>query len=77
MYIYSAYLPLSSFLECYMRLESVKLEKSAIVHGQESKCFSVEPVLRCLPGCDAVKTIIVDVGYHCLSAGESQNITAD
>ncbi|TNN69111.1 Vitellogenin-2 [Liparis tanakae] len=54
--------------DCYMRLESVKLEKQVILHGQASKCFSVEPVLRCLPGCDAVRTTIVDVGYHCLPA---------
>nr|XP_061832120.1 vitellogenin-2-like isoform X2 [Nerophis lumbriciformis] len=52
--------------ECYMKLESVKLEKQAIVHGQESKCFSVEPVLRCLPGCMPLRTTNLSVGYHCL-----------
>ncbi|KAG7217480.1 hypothetical protein INR49_021405 [Caranx melampygus] len=52
--------------ECYMNLESVKLEKQMILHGQESKCYSVEPVLRCLPGCMPVRTTTVTVGYHCL-----------
>uniref|UniRef100_A0A8C3AJM4 Phosvitin n=1 Tax=Cyclopterus lumpus TaxID=8103 RepID=A0A8C3AJM4_CYCLU len=52
--------------ECYMRLESVKLERQVIVYGQKSKCFSVEPVLRCLPGCVPVRTTAVNVGYHCL-----------
>uniref|UniRef100_A0A3P8VY26 Vitellogenin-2-like n=1 Tax=Cynoglossus semilaevis TaxID=244447 RepID=A0A3P8VY26_CYNSE len=54
--------------ECHMKLESVKLEKQIMVHGQESKCYSVEPVLRCLPGCMPVRTTTVSVGYHCLPA---------
>lgn len=71
MYNYSAYLPFSPFSECYMKLESVKLEKQVILHGQESKCYSVEPVLRCLPGCVPMRTTAVNVGFHCLPAGES------
>ncbi|XP_061635716.1 vitellogenin-2-like isoform X2 [Phyllopteryx taeniolatus] len=59
--------------ECYMKLESVKLEKQIILHGQESKCFSVEPVLRCLPGCLALRTTTVSVGFHCLPADTSLN----
>lgn len=60
------------FPECYMRLESVKLEKQMILHGKESKCYSVEPVLRCLPGCMSVRTTSVTVGFHCVPAGESE-----
>ncbi|KAM3876385.1 vitellogenin-like [Diretmus argenteus] len=52
--------------ECYMKLESVNLEKQMIVHGQDSKCYSVEPVLRCLPGCLPLRTAPVTVGFHCL-----------
>ncbi|KAL2090118.1 hypothetical protein ACEWY4_014806 [Coilia grayii] len=52
--------------QCHMRLESVKLEKQIIVNEQNSKCYSVEPVLRCLPGCLPVRTMPVTVGYHCL-----------
>ena len=55
-----------------MKLESVKLEKQMILHGEESKCFSVEPVLRCLSGCTPLKTIPVTVGFHCLPAGKSK-----
>ncbi|XP_034529933.1 vitellogenin 2 [Notolabrus celidotus] len=51
---------------CYMKLESVKLEKQVLLHGEESKCYSVEPVLRCLPGCMPVRTTPVTIGYHCL-----------
>ncbi|XP_054645281.1 vitellogenin-2-like [Dunckerocampus dactyliophorus] len=59
--------------ECYMKLESVKLEKQLTVHGQESKCFSVEPVLRCLPGCMPLRTTTVSVGFHCLPADSRLN----
>lgn len=55
-----------------MKLESVKLEKQVTLQGQESKCYSVEPVLRCLPGCMSVRTTPVRVGYHCVSAGASE-----
>lgn len=57
--------------ECHLKLESVQLEKQVNIHGHESKCYSVEPVLRCLPGCLPVKTTAVTVGFHCLPAGES------
>nr|SOX60631.1 vitellogenin Ab [Solea senegalensis] len=59
--------------ECYMKLESVKLEKQMILHGQESKCYSVEPVLRCLPGCMPVRTTTVTVGFHCVPADSNMN----
>lgn len=54
-----------------MKLESVQMEKQVTLHDQESKCFSVEPVLRCLPGCFPVKTTTVTIGFHCVPAGES------
>uniref|UniRef100_A0A667ZJG6 Vitellogenin-like n=1 Tax=Myripristis murdjan TaxID=586833 RepID=A0A667ZJG6_9TELE len=57
--------------ECRVRQESVLLEKQMTIHGQESKCYSVEPVLRCLSGCFPVKTTPVTVGFHCLPVGES------
>ncbi|XP_034085808.1 vitellogenin-1-like [Gymnodraco acuticeps] len=59
--------------ECRMKLESVQLESQINIHGQESKCFSVDPVLRCLPGCFPVKSTSVTVGYHCLPADAAQN----
>nr|BAE43870.1 vitellogenin [Pagrus major] len=59
--------------ECRMKLESVQLEKQVNIHGQESKCFSVEPVLRCLPGCFPVKTTTVTIGYHCMPAESALN----
>nr|AVA30492.1 vitellogenin Aa [Scatophagus argus] len=59
--------------ECRMKLESVQLEKQMIFHGEDSKCFSVEPVLRCLPGCFPVKTTAITVGYHCVPADFNLN----
>ncbi|XP_068447342.1 vitellogenin-2-like [Clinocottus analis] len=59
--------------ECYLKHESVKLEKQVILHGQESKCFSAEPVLRCLPGCIPTRTTTVNVGYNCLPADSELN----
>ncbi|XP_061152871.1 vitellogenin 2 [Syngnathus typhle] len=59
--------------ECYMTLESVKLEKQMVVHGQESKCYSVEPVLRCLAGCMPLRTTTVSIGFHCLPADTRMN----
>uniref|UniRef100_A0A672JP10 Uncharacterized protein n=1 Tax=Salarias fasciatus TaxID=181472 RepID=A0A672JP10_SALFA len=59
--------------QCLMRLESVKLEKQVNVFGQNSKCYSVEPVLRCLAGCMPVRTTTVSVGYHCVPSGEPTN----
>uniref|UniRef100_A0A8D0ARZ0 Phosvitin n=1 Tax=Sander lucioperca TaxID=283035 RepID=A0A8D0ARZ0_SANLU len=61
--------------ECYMKLESVKLEKQVVLHGQESKCYSVEPVLRCLAGCMPVRTTTATVGYHCLPADSNLNVS--
>ncbi|XP_070816139.1 vitellogenin-2-like isoform X2 [Chaetodon trifascialis] len=61
--------------ECYMQLESVKLEKQVTLHGQDSRCYSVEPVLRCLPGCMPVRTTTATVGYHCLPADSNLNLS--
>ncbi|XP_072245542.1 vitellogenin-2-like [Leuresthes tenuis] len=59
--------------ECYVKLESVKLEKKVTLQGEESKCYSVEPVLQCLPGCMPVRTTGVTVGYHCLPIDSNLN----
>ncbi|KAJ8408505.1 hypothetical protein AAFF_G00259190 [Aldrovandia affinis] len=52
--------------QCRVKQESVKLEKKMILDGQESKCYSVEPVLRCVPGCTPLRTAPVTVGFHCI-----------
>ncbi|KAF3690857.1 Vitellogenin-1 Vitellogenin I [Channa argus] len=75
-YAHSWVLPAESCrdtVECRMNFESVQLEKQVNSHGEEPKCFSVEPVLRCLPGCFPVKTTTVTVGFHCLLTDSAQN----
>lgn len=59
--------------ECYMKAESVKLDRQISLNSQDSKCYSVEPVLRCLPECTPVRTTTVNVGFHCVPTSESQN----
>ncbi|KAJ8376408.1 hypothetical protein SKAU_G00069880 [Synaphobranchus kaupii] len=59
--------------QCNIKQESVKLEKQMILDGQESKCYSVEPVLRCLPGCSPQRTTPVTVGFHCIPADSNVN----
>uniref|UniRef100_A0A3Q3AFJ4 Vitellogenin-2-like n=1 Tax=Kryptolebias marmoratus TaxID=37003 RepID=A0A3Q3AFJ4_KRYMA len=59
--------------ECFMQLESVKLEKQASLDGEQAKCYSVEPVLRCLPGCMPLRTTFVNVGYHCVPLESNLN----
>lgn len=57
--------------ECRMRHESVQLEKQGNMQTQNSECYSVDPVLRCMPGCFPARTTNVTVGFHCLPAGSS------
>ncbi|NWR93798.1 VIT2 protein, partial [Furnarius figulus] len=60
---------------CKLRRLFVKLEKTVQLAGVESKCYSTEPVLRCLKGCIATKTTPVTVGFHCLPADSATSLT--
>uniref|UniRef100_A0A8B9FAA0 Phosvitin n=1 Tax=Amazona collaria TaxID=241587 RepID=A0A8B9FAA0_9PSIT len=60
---------------CKLRRSFVKLEKTVQLAGVESKCYSTEPVLRCLKGCSATKTTPVTVGFHCLPADSATSLT--
>ncbi|KAF4097788.1 hypothetical protein G5714_021796 [Onychostoma macrolepis] len=62
--------------KCYMRFETVKLEKQRS-DRQASKCYSVEPVLRCLPGCLPNRTSHITVGYYCLPSNLRLNPSAN
>ncbi|XP_061095840.1 vitellogenin-like isoform X1 [Conger conger] len=59
--------------QCHIKQESVKLEKQMILDGQETKCYSVEPVLRCVPGCSPQRTTPVTVGFHCIPTDSNMN----
>ncbi|NXM98432.1 VIT2 protein, partial [Sylvia borin] len=60
---------------CKLRRSFVKLEKSVQLAGVESKCYSTEPVLRCIKGCSATSTAPVTVGFHCLPADSATSLT--
>ncbi|NWU50177.1 VIT2 protein, partial [Dromas ardeola] len=60
---------------CKLRRSFVKLEKTVQLAGVDSKCYSTEPVLRCMKGCSATKTTPVTVGFHCLPADSATSLT--
>ncbi|KAK2540266.1 vitellogenin-2-like protein [Columba guinea] len=66
------YDPLQS--SCKLRRSFVKLEKTVQLAGVESKCYSTEPVLRCMKGCSATQTASVTVGFHCLPADSATSL---
>ncbi|NXX13848.1 VIT2 protein, partial [Podargus strigoides] len=60
---------------CKLRRSFVKLEKTVQLAGVESKCYSTEPVLRCMKGCSVTETAPVTVGFHCLPADSATSLT--
>ncbi|XP_073699963.1 vitellogenin [Garra rufa] len=62
--------------QCHMRLETVKLENKKS-DWQLSKCYSVEPVLRCLPGCLPIRTSHITIGFYCLPSDFRMNPSAN
>ncbi|KFQ32197.1 Vitellogenin-2, partial [Merops nubicus] len=60
---------------CKLRRSFVKLEKTVQLAGVESKCYSTEPVMRCMKGCSATSTTPVTVGFHCLPADSATSLT--
>ncbi|NXL46209.1 VIT2 protein, partial [Podilymbus podiceps] len=51
---------------CKLQRKFVKIEKPVAFEKKAAKCFSVEPVLCCVEGCSATKTVPVSVGFHCV-----------
>ncbi|KFV45740.1 Vitellogenin-2, partial [Tyto alba] len=58
---------------CKLRRKFVKIEKPA-AFAKAAKCFSVEPVLRCMEGCPATRTVPVSMGFHCVPADSALNL---
>ncbi|KAM9000599.1 vitellogenin-1-like [Sarcophilus harrisii] len=46
-----------------------------VVKGEESTCFSTEPVLKCRKGCRSAETTRLDVGFHCFPRDLSMSLT--
>ncbi|NXA10038.1 VIT2 protein, partial [Sapayoa aenigma] len=59
---------------CKLQRKFVKIEKPAAFEKTAAKCFSVEPVLRCVEGCSATETVPVFVGFHCVPADSALSL---
>ncbi|NXL06176.1 VIT2 protein, partial [Mesembrinibis cayennensis] len=59
---------------CKLQRKFVKIEKPVAFEKVAAKCFSVEPVLRCVEGCSAARTVPVSVGFHCVPADSALNL---
>ncbi|NXG03425.1 VIT2 protein, partial [Sakesphorus luctuosus] len=59
---------------CKLQRKFVKIEKAVAFEKTAAKCFSVEPVLRCVEGCSATGTVPVSVGFHCVPADSALSL---
>ncbi|NXY63751.1 VIT2 protein, partial [Callaeas wilsoni] len=59
---------------CKLQRKLVKSEKPVSFEKTATKCFSVEPVLRCVKGCSATQTVPVSVGFHCVPADSALSL---
>ncbi|NWV55117.1 VIT2 protein, partial [Daphoenositta chrysoptera] len=59
---------------CKLQRQFVKSEKPVSFEKTATKCFSVEPVLRCVKGCSATRTVPVSVGFHCVPADSALSL---
>ncbi|NXX30005.1 VIT2 protein, partial [Nicator chloris] len=59
---------------CKLQRKLVKSEKPVPFEKTAAKCFSVEPVLRCVKGCSATQTVQVSVGFHCVPADSALSL---
>ncbi|XP_054142195.1 vitellogenin-1-like [Melozone crissalis] len=50
---------------CKLQRSYVKLNRNPTVDGEESTCYSVDPVLKCMKDCAASEKASVKVGFHC------------
>uniref|UniRef100_A0A8C6JCQ0 Uncharacterized protein n=1 Tax=Melopsittacus undulatus TaxID=13146 RepID=A0A8C6JCQ0_MELUD len=50
---------------CKLQRSYVKLNRNPTIDGEESMCYSVDPVLKCMKDCTPIKQTSVKVGFHC------------
>ncbi|XP_010148943.1 PREDICTED: vitellogenin-2-like, partial [Eurypyga helias] len=60
--------------DCKLQRKFVKIEKPVAFEKKAAKCFSVEPVLRCVEGCSATRTVPISVGFHCVPADSALSL---
>ncbi|XP_054020932.1 vitellogenin-1 [Dryobates pubescens] len=50
---------------CKLQRSYVKLNQNPTIDGEESTCYSVDPVLKCRKDCTPIEKTSVKVGFHC------------
>ncbi|KAM4654917.1 vitellogenin-1-like [Amazona ochrocephala] len=50
---------------CKLQHSYVKLNQNPTIDGEESMCYSVDPVLKCMKDCTPITKTSVKVGFHC------------
>ncbi|OPJ77421.1 vitellogenin-1 [Patagioenas fasciata monilis] len=50
---------------CKLQRGYVKLNRNPTIDGEESTCYSVDPVLKCMKDCTPTEKTSVKVGFHC------------
>ncbi|KFP51004.1 Vitellogenin-1, partial [Cathartes aura] len=50
---------------CKLQRSYVKLKRNPTIDGEESTCYSVDPVLKCMKDCTPIEKTSVEVGFHC------------
>ncbi|KAJ7410124.1 hypothetical protein WISP_110911 [Willisornis vidua] len=50
---------------CKLQRSYVKLNRNPTIDGEESTCYSVDPVLKCMKNCTPIEKTSVKVGFHC------------
>ncbi|XP_009082603.1 PREDICTED: vitellogenin-1-like [Acanthisitta chloris] len=50
---------------CKLQRSYVKLNRNPTIDGEESTCYSVDPVLKCMKDCTPIEKSSVKVGFHC------------
>ncbi|NWX57964.1 VIT1 protein, partial [Promerops cafer] len=50
---------------CKLQRSYVKLNRNPTIDGEESTCYSVDPVLKCMKDCTPIEKAAVKVGFHC------------
>ncbi|XP_068879342.1 vitellogenin-1-like isoform X2 [Aphelocoma coerulescens] len=50
---------------CKLQRSYVKLNRNPTIDGEESTCYSVDPVLKCIKDCTPIEKASVKVGFHC------------
>ncbi|NXI11782.1 VIT1 protein, partial [Irena cyanogastra] len=59
---------------CKLQRSYVKLNRNPTIDGEESTCYSVDPVLKCMKDCTPIEKASVKVGFHCFPKGTAVSL---